>query len=428
MIIISNNIIKKELVFFILVIYFFLYLFLPPICSISTIKLLDIATIFVLCIFFTLKKNILDLNLIKPFLGYIPFFVYFYIIMFIQLFFMDLSYEVFKQSIRNMSSTIINLIIVILFIKVLLKLNLLTFKKFIKIIAIVGFIEFICVLLSLVSPEIKSFFNSLTINYSTNEFIANATLKETFRAFGFADNLFDSFGYRLSLIIVLLFIEGLFNKKPKLLYFSFVFLFMPMINARTGLVLSFCGMILASIYYVLNGFKINYKKVSIVMIIIAISIYFIYTNLSERTQYYLEWGLKVTMTLLFEQKTEGVYSQILDKDLVIPDNYLIGVGGTPDSFDQNGLDNGYIKLCWYFGIIGILLYFFGFIYFWYFTCRKYHFYKMKCLAICYFCIYSIYMIKLSPIFFSSANFLLFAVPFILQNEYQEKFSTRSSLT
>lgn len=412
---------KNNLISCFLIIYFFLYIFLPPICIVSTIKILDLFSLsFIVLAYLISKKNLLDYNQFMPFLGFIPFIIYFYTILFISMFFLGLSEDIFFQSLRNMSSTIINLIIVLLFTNVILKYKLINFKKFIKIIIYVSLIEFICVLGAFISPEVKNYFNTLTQKYSKNEIIAKATLKENFRAFGFADNLFDSFGYRLSLIIILLFIVGLIDKKPRLIYFSLLMLFMPLINARTGLVLSFLGMSLATLYYILHGLKVNYKKVALILALMMVFSCIIYVNLSKRTQYYLEWGLKVTLTLLLEQKAEGVYSQILNKDLVLPDNYIIGVGGYPDFFGKNDLDNGYIKLLWYFGIIGIILYVSAFLYFWYYLCKKNNCHKMKCLAVCYFVVYFTYMIKLSPLFFTNANFLIFVMPLILQKENQNR--------
>lgn len=222
-----------------------------------------------------------------------------------------------------------------------------------------AFLQLICVLLAFVFPEVKQFFVSLILTHSGNDTVIEAVGElGYFRCFGFAENLFDMFGYITAILITLVFLWGLEKQRILICMFALILVIMPLLNARTGIVLSAIGVFIGLLYY------FDPKKVlgyAIVVLVVAILGYLVIGKLSKDTTNWLIKGYQDTVEL-FHGNIIGTYSEILGVDIVFPDNILFGAGGSPEKvMGLSGIDSGYIQCLWRFGLIGTLLLFAGYV-------------------------------------------------------------------
>lgn len=109
-------------------------------------------------------------------------------------------------------------------------------------------LQFVLVLVSLLVPQIKQTFTAL-IYQNTGDAYLNIPWVMARRGFGFANSFVDSFGWGMGLIAVLpLFWVRKHNPWPVLL--SPIFLFVSLVNARTGLVILLIGLPLVAVYLI----------------------------------------------------------------------------------------------------------------------------------------------------------------------------------
>lgn len=96
-----------------------------------------------------------------------------------------------------------------------------TFDDILDVYVIAGTIQGCIAVLCLVSPSIKSYFNTLMMNNSGSEKIARTLLYTSeFRNFGFASTLYDIFGLAMSMLAILALYQAIKGDKVKFVSFG----------------------------------------------------------------------------------------------------------------------------------------------------------------------------------------------------------------
>ena len=405
--------IKKIIKFLLITIFCFLYVFQPNLPFVSFPKHLTVISLFCLLFLFIKRGNYKNIEIkpLKYFLSFLPFLFYFYFSFILRLSISPSS--IIHHNIIHISLVIIHTSIGIVFMGSLIKNDIITYKQFIHTLIIVGMIQFFFVALAFIFPQIREGFNLLTVLYSNSENNIIAQTRGDIRGFGFANSLFDSFGYRLSLLYVLSFSEYMETKKKIFLFTSLFILSMNFLNARTGVLLSMIASVIIFLFYLPHQKLIKtFKFISLTLFFLSILLFIFICFFPSKT---IEWqikGLEDTITLLFEFKCQGVYNDILGVDLKLPKDVYWGDGGIPDSFNYFGLDNGYIKEMWFFGFVGLLLFNLSIVAFFMNICFCSQTVQNKSISVSYLIIYLLFTVKLLPLALSGANFILFSFPLL----------------
>ena len=234
-------------------------------------------------------------------------------------------------------------------------------SAFFQMITAVAAMQLVFVVLAFAFPDVKTFLNSLIIKNSYNEAIISAMNNSwlvSWRAYGLAENMFDGFGFVISILISIVFVYGLSTEKKGITALACVMLIMPLLNARTGLIL--CSV---SFMYIMFRY-LNVKRFitfSLLIVLLVIGFLLMYKHLP----YELQDALSRTVTEfsgLAQGQKVGVFIEIFGVDIVYPDNMLLGAGISPERITSlTGIDSGYIQCLWRYGIIGSVLLWSGYI-------------------------------------------------------------------
>ena len=402
-------------------VYFFFALFQPPLLHIKTNIIMLLFNIMIFCGLSVLTGGIkFSRKILGMILGFLPFVLY---LVFMQ------AYHIMMGESDKMKYFIlikINLLMIIYFFVMVLALCRMidffhiSFKEFMAYIFIAALMQFACVLAAFVVPSIKTLFVNMMIANSNDETIIRAIKKGAlYRCYGFAENLFDAFGYILSILISIIMLEGIERKKWVYTISAVFMLFMPLINARTGIILSLVGFAIVLTFYS------SPKRLLKILILLPFLILFckeVFSLLPASTSKWILSGFEETSSLLDSGQTTGVYSEILGKDLVYPDNLLLGAGGSPELLAHySGIDSGYIQCLWRYGIIGTALLLGAYINMFrmafFVTKAK----KYRCMIIIILIIFVVYLFKLYSLTNYGSVFLIFGIPtFIIKQSINEK--------
>lgn len=286
-------------------------------------------------------------------------------------------------------------------------------NRFYTLIIAVGVLQLFFVIISFISPSIKATFNNLTAKNSFNENISAFMGRQWYmgwRAYGLAENVFDGFGFVISIIISVVFVYGLSKQKKVIVILAWAMLIMPLLNARTGLVLCFISFVYIMFRY------LNFKRaIGYTLLITTLLLMFpvLLKFLPEGLQLALSKGMTEIGGLLGGEKV-GVFSEILGADLVYPADILLGSGASPERLmGMVGIDSGYIQGLWRFGLIGSVLLWSGFA-----SCF-YQAYKItqkkedRVVLVSIFIIMIVYYFKLYFFNGYANNFILFSFLFVI---------------
>lgn len=406
----------------IIIILFFLYVFDVNIFPIEMINLMTYIGVIIIGLDIITNKKVYIpkaiYNIIKyilPFIGWVLFVEMLHGILEFNkmIFFLSQFSTIFMPFFR--------IFIVCYIICRYLKINIIDWEKKIF---IIGIIQLICVILAFISNPIKQAFNNLTIHNGHSENLINFILMNNQRCFGLADNLFDSFGYITAIIIVLVFINAVDNSKKYFPIF-FLMLIMPLLNARTGLVLISIGCIITMGYYMNRVLLKDFGKY-IMMICIAVFVaQFFWKYIPKDTMTWITKGTTAIYNLIIYGEKTSTFSQ-LDEMIIFPSNLLIGDGAAVEIISKGFSDIGYIRLIWQTGIIGTVIYVVSMILLFWREYRISSTKQMKCYIICLCAIYFIYLYKLYSLGNAGANCLIFGtfvvneVAYVHKNNYIQK--------
>ncbi len=350
------NIIKD----FWVVLYVFLYVFNCPVANINIRTALDLVNVAVLFVSMS-KDKIIKLNrpLAKLLLGFVPFLTYTLIMGVYHV--LSISTITSDQYFSDFRVSFLVFVRIILFVAVFAKIC--EYKKYtrddvFKIMISVGLVQLFFVLFAFFVPKARTYFvTNMLARYKTER--ATRVSKMTQRSYGFSENLFDAFGYIVSLITAYTLVRFM-NTKNVVNALIFILMFIPpILNTRTGLVFNFIIIVVVFLYHIRQIFS---GKLIKILVILALSVLFlrtIYGMLPQTTQKWIYRGAVSVFKFIFEKEEEGVFSA-LKKDIIYPDNMLFGLGTSPQTVGIMGIDLGYIQCLWRFGIAGTVLLLFAF--------------------------------------------------------------------
>ena len=246
-----------------------------------------------------------------------------------------------------------------------------------------GILQGIIVCFSFFVPEVREFFLNTMLKHGAKTRIYANQFMMSYRGYGFAATLLDTFGYGMGLISGILFL----SRKKKYVIFKIIgcllCLFGTALNARTGLLIFL--VVIPSI--ILDWFfrkKINIKdikKIIYITISFCILIFLsLKTNIKESITFsWIKGGFLSVFNFLFRidasYQLGSMKNSLFNKGFwQFPDNlfnFLFGTGhsvyGTKDIIGV-GSDSGYVNCIWIIGIIGTVILFYIILKF---SCKKY---------------------------------------------------------
>ena len=390
--------------------YLFFSIFRPPIVSVEATYLMMALNVVIISINIIHVRGLIrvDRAAVELIISFLPFFIYYSILQIFHCIISAGSASIFVDTyigVIKALSYILLTSVATLMIMDRLNFNL---TDYIKHIAIVFAAQLFCVVLAFLIPQVKTFFLSFIYNNLSSDTIISATRRESyFRCYGFADNLFDSLGYIAALAIVIILQYGIEMKKNRIIIFSFILLIIPLLNARTGLLLSAIGMMI--VFFLNFEFKkvIKYMGLSIIIIIGA---YLLYQRLPVEITRWIEIGINAT-TGLVHGESSSVYVEILGEDLVWPSSIILGDGTAPELITSYvGIDSGYVQCIWRYGLFGTILLFYSF-------CRMFYLGKSRIKYILpLFVVFFLYLFKLFGIFNFGSVSIIYIIPLIIYKE------------
>lgn len=281
-------------------------------------------------------------------------------------------YVYIKNALRPLWVLILSLSIVF-FMIIFTQRNMISLHDIIKLLILVGTIQSLCVISSLVFPEIRGhFINFLTSNDPTSRqsiLLLNASHLLVYRAYGFAGDLFESFGYVSSFLFILCFYYMLSCN------ISFVIplplLLLPaIINSRSSIIMLIIGTFLISFASLLTKNRVKWL-LSITFIISSCLILFIIL-LANNTQYtdWVKEGLQSLLSFLIgkeEQITGSIKVLTSSNFWFFPSgiDVILGTGYSTIDFHLAHFgqsDIGYVNTIWIYGIIGTMMIYVPYLY------------------------------------------------------------------
>lgn len=407
-----------------IVIYLFMAIFQPNIFGISTFKiilLVDFAAFgFLVCKY---QKIIFNRQVLWIFAGFIPFIIY---MVASALLHMSLYPENTGVYFNNIFSSILPLFhsfILSLVMVQLISIKKISYSDIEKFLLYVSLIQLVCVVLALLSSNIRNIFINIMLRDADKDRIADFMRYGSIRMYGLARNLFDLFGYIVSMLITLIFLKGVSENKNIYKLLAIALLIIPLLNARTGLMLTLVGFTIVLIFYYEPKKSHRYIFGGIVAIIIVVAIF---SFLPEKNAEWLTKGFDDTLTYIKTGEKVGVYSQILEADIVYPSNYVMGDCGSPEALaNYRGIDSGYIQCLWRFGIIGSALLFLGYLNMFLMAAFRNRTKKVYCTITVLAMLFFVYLFKLYALDNAASNILVFGIPISLlvcsKLKHDEKF-------
>ncbi len=235
-------------------------------------------------------------------------------------------------------------------------------------------IQVVLSLTSFLSPLVNDIL--ISIQYVSDQDISKIEETTGFRLIGFGSTFFGSGivnGYALMLIAVLLKKKTAGRLQVFFLSFLFLVIFvLGMMMARTTLV----GFILAIIYLLVPSYYFNKKilrnkrrffiNLVLIPVITFSMITFLFPKTIENIEAAANFGFEIFINYSESGELESASTSRLKEMYVFPSHpktYIIGDGkyyeqpGNPASGYYMNTDVGFLRLIYYFGLIGMLLYF-----------------------------------------------------------------------
>ena len=360
--------------------------------------------------------------------GFIPFLIYFIMIMIPRIITGADKRGLYLSSFFNTTTAIVFVGVSTAFLIVLSENNKIDSRNLMKFFIMVGMIQLVFVVFSYLIPSVQTVLNNFVINYSKNDITAQNVRKTSFRVYGFSGYFFDYMGLISSIIISIAFLKGIAENKVKYVSMAVMMLIIPLLNARTGIILSAFGMITVIFFYFP---KLSSKKVTkwcALALVFALMLVLFFLSLPTGMQEWILDGFTSTSNIGEDNKDAGVYGQILGNDFVFPDGLglLFGVGGRPESFGffdktNNYIDSGYVQCIWRFGLIGTILLIAGIasVYIQMYRSKNP---MIKNMGLVFAIIVMLYLFKGYIVTVNGANFILISFPAMIIYEKSERRS------
>lgn len=390
---------RQKIIIIFFVIFLFCAIFTPDFFPFSMRYLVVIICGLGLAWYWIRKRRVvLDKKFKSVFVGFVPFIVWLILAQFIHLSVDRANTDIYLFTLEHTLEVFLAGFLIGMFVIYFTSNNRINFRGFLKILVVVASIQLSCVVMALVFPGIRTIFNGFIIRNSYSEKLAMLAMASNSglvdRSYGLSNNLFDSFGFITSILISITFIFSSEIKSNLLKAFSLILIIMPLVNARTGLILAMIGIIVAGFFY--NDLRTSLRN--IVVIIIAVVLFVLLLNqLPESMLKWLSNGLQETKALFSGSEKTGAYSKIFGSDFVFPSSVILGEGGLPKYFDKPGVDNGYINLIWNFGIVGTVFLILGYINLFRIAITSTNIKMYKAITTVIACIFFLYLFKVYSI-------------------------------
>ncbi len=397
--------------------FLFLYIFQPFVCKVSTIVILDIWLLLVIMLHIGGKpKFVITINgsVWKCILGFLPFFIYYVTEMILRAFVLeDNHFSLYLYNIMIVFLILIRIVMVTWYLSILLIDKKYTLDKIIKMFIYTAILQVCFVMLAFKLPFVRSFFNDMTIKYSNSIYVVRALELDTYRSYGFSGNLFDSFGYKTALLIIIAFAYAVDRKKATGIILSIFMFIMPLLNARTGVYLGILGMTIVILMYLKKITGEAVLKGIFLTLFVMVMLMLLLNALPEETKKWIYRGMEATILLIQKGEHTGVYEVLLDSNWIMPPDILFGAGGTPEQIITRGIESGYVNCIWQYGIIGSVLLFGGYANVFFRAYRSSIDRFKKSIAISFLLIFFTYLIKLFSLYNTGANIIILGIPLVL---------------
>lgn len=398
-----------------LIIFLFGGIFTPTVCPIPTRFFVIGLAIFIIFVNTLSRKKIyISRNFIWTYIGFVPFLLYFMIVQINRVLTNPKYKEAYISTTKGTVLAFVYTIIIGTALIILIERYRVDRERIFRIFFYVGFIQLIFVLMSFFIAPFRDIIIDAIVKYSREENIVAAIYRHIDkRIYGFASNLFDEFGYSTSILISISFLYGMEKKNKKIIVLSVLMLLIPLLNTRTGLLLSIIGLSLILLcYFRVNRFLNYIITIGLIFVLGLICI----SYLPDALRDWLILGFDLTIDFITKgNKSTGTFYVLFNEDMIFPPDLLFGAGAKTD-YILRSIDNGYMQALWRYGIIGMVLLFIGYIHM-FLRCRSKSKDKMaKCLMIVILTILFIYFIKLFPVTMFGANILLFGIPAIMNTQ------------
>ena len=372
----------------------FIYLFNPRFIATDLRKVIDIISLCGMLISIILRPIRVKNGILKAMRILVIFFIYLLVGLVFHIILDSNNTVAYLNNVYDVLSVFTRCFIVSIFFWRIIRKKKYKWNDMLDIIILSGFMQLICVVLAFLFPQIKTLFNGFTIANSKSDYVAFSTKYNPYRSYGLGENLFDSFGYVTALIILLTFIEGMHRRNVKLVVLSGVMVIMPLLNARTGVVLALIGFFIAFIRYTKKSLIQSLKILLFAFGAMIVGAFF-FKYIPESTQEWITDGTKSINDLLFKHKTTGVFG-VLSNQFILPENLLFGEFGSPEMLGLGHSDIGYIQCIWRYGIVGTILLFWGYVNLSTYQNRITNNDRMKTFSICFNIILFVYLYKMFP--------------------------------
>jgi|GEM_PF-4567520 len=359
----KKNISKAYLVF-----YVFCFLFAPPL--IPGINFSIILGIFsAVMILLKYGKKLTTLFRSKA-LKKVSFLIFAYIAVYLISWVISMktnNADIYENGVINIYSFFLNFVITfICSIYLVFKCDDMNIDKYelIKYFIYAGLIQLGIALVALLSPEFKTFTIDL-MRKETNERLLNSTWLVERRFFGLSNNLLDLFGFGTGIIATLPLFYATKTGKKHYLLLSPLLAIVPLLNARSGIVIYLLGIIVWIIGMIISK-RLGAMRVIFVTPIIIVLFMAAYNAVSVLSPGTIEWVENDIASFMTSDSNGGTASIIYSNEYWnMPEgsNLLIGAGHNVSAYSSLKVknieytDNGYINELWKVGLIGIIIYF-----------------------------------------------------------------------
>lgn len=404
----SMNLLQKAC----LVIYLFMAIFQPNILGVGTFKLILLVDFAVFAFLVVKYQRVLfNKKVMMLFAGFLPFVLYLFVSAMIHILKYPGNAGIYMSNFTGAVLPLFQCMILGLVMVLLIKVKGIEYSEIENALLFVSLIQLGCVLLALFVPQIRNMFIDIMLRDTDASRISDFLRFGSTRMYGLSRNLFDLFGYIVSILITLVFLKGVSENKNIYKLISVVLLIIPLLNARTGLVLALVGFAVVLAFY-FTPKKLPLYAVGGVAAVVCVIVFF--SLLPEKNAEWLTKGFDDTVTYLKTGEKVGVYSEILGKDIVYPSNMVFGECGAPEALrNYSGIDSGYIQCLWRYGIIGSAFLFFGYINMFYIAAFRNKSKKACCMMAVLAMLFFVYLFKLYALDNAGANILVFGIPLSL---------------
>ena len=356
---------KNRILHFVLAIVMFIYIFSPPLLPINMhIMVEGISIIYLICIIIKHKGLIiLDSKIISLAIAFIPFLIYETIMVIIFSYSNNSFSEAYINSYTLIMKIWIRILIACTAYYVFIVENKFDLDEQLKVYMIVMFIQIFFVFLTFMFPGVRdAVLNMITTNSSENVIIDVIGRLGDRRGYGLSENLFDSFGFILSLFLSITYILWLEKGNKIFIFLTIALLVACALNARTGVLLSILSIGVATILYKKKPKQIrNIFIMSIIIPFLIIWIIRILGNIVPDTVDWLRDGMDEIINLFKYGEYTGTFGG-LKEDTFWPQSLAFGSGAGPETLVRRSSDVGYVQCVWRYGIIGTVLLIGGYIY------------------------------------------------------------------